>query len=143
MEAGDRASWACGPSDMPGSFPTAHHQNDGTVYASCGIQGYGGCSPASASLSEQDRNSLGAYADMEFRTSGGRTVSGALRFERYTDAGSSLTGKLPGRAEVGASGAAVFHGLPCPSPSAAGLQHDRLRGWQRGSGEHGIPAGTR
>ena len=107
MEAGDRASWACGPSDMPGSFPAAHHQNDGTVYASCGIQGYPGYSPASASLSEQDRNSLGAYADMEFRTSGGRTVSGALRFERYSDAGSSLTGKLAGRAELGTSGAAL------------------------------------
>ena len=80
MEPGDRASWACGPSDTPGSFPAAHHQNDGTVYASCGIQGYPGYSPASASLSEQARNSFGAYADMELHASGGGTVSGALRF---------------------------------------------------------------
>lgn len=107
MEAGDRASWACGPSDTPGSFLAAHHQNDGTVYASCGIQGYPGYSPASASLSEQNRNSLGAYADMELHASGGRTVSGALRFERYTDAGSSLTGKVAGRVELGESGAAL------------------------------------
>ena len=107
MESGDRASWACGPSDTPGSYPAAHHQNDGSVYASCGIQGYPGYSPASASLSERDRNSVGAYADMELRASGGRTVSGALRFEHYTDAGSSLTGKLAGRVELGESGAAL------------------------------------
>ncbi len=107
MEAGDRASWACGPSDSPGSFPAAHHQNDGTVYASCGIQGYPGYSPRSASLSEQDRNSVGAYADMEVRGSGGRTLGGALRFEHYTDAGSSLTGKLAGRLGLGESGAAL------------------------------------
>ena len=107
MEAGDRASWACGPSDTPGSFPAAHHQNDGSVYASCGIQGYPGYSPTSASLSEQDRNSFGAYADMELRGSRGRTLGGALRFEHYTDAGSSLTGKLAGRMELGESGAAL------------------------------------
>ncbi|WP_419163926.1 TonB-dependent receptor plug domain-containing protein [Candidatus Palauibacter sp.] len=107
MEAGDRASWACGPSDTPGSFPAAHHQNDGTAYASCGIQGYPGYSPTSASLSEQDRNSFGAYADMELRSPSGRTLGGALRFENYTDAGSSLTGKLAGRVELGESGAAL------------------------------------
>ncbi|MXW66274.1 MAG: TonB-dependent receptor plug domain-containing protein [Gemmatimonadales bacterium] len=107
MEAGDRASWACGPSDTPGSFPAAHHQNDGTVYASCGIQGYPGYSPTSARLSEQNRNSVGAYADMELRSPSGRTLGGALRFEHYTDAGSSLTGKLAGRVELGESGAAL------------------------------------
>ena len=107
MEAGDRASWACGPSDTPGSFPAAHHQNDGSVFASCGIQGYPGYSPASASLSERDRNSFGAYADMELRPSGAATLSGALRFEQYTDAGSSLTGKVAGRVEIGESGGAL------------------------------------
>ena len=107
MEAGDRASWACGPSDTPGSFPAAHHQNDGTVYASCGIQGYPGYSPASARLSEQDRSSVGAYADMELRSESGRTLGGALRYEHYTDAGSSLTGKLAGRLELGETGAAL------------------------------------
>ncbi len=107
MEAGDRGSWACGPSDTPGSFPAAHHQNDGSVFASCGIQGYPGYSPASASLSERDRNSVGAYTDLELRPSEAATLSGALRFEHYTDAGSSLTGKVAGRVELGESGAAL------------------------------------
>ena len=107
MEPGDRASWACGPSDSPGSFPAAHHLNDGSVIASCGIQGYPGYSPTSASLSERDRSSLGAYADMELRPSGGTVLSGALRFENYSDAGNSITGKVAGRVGLGASGAAL------------------------------------
>ena len=107
MEAGDRASWACGPSDTPGSFPASHQQNDGSVLASCGIQGYPGYSPSSASLSERDRNSFGAYAEMELHPSDAATLSGALRLEEYTDAGSSLTGKVAGRVGLGESGAAV------------------------------------
>ena len=108
MEAGDRASWACGPSDTPGSFPAAHHLNiGGNAYASCGVQGYPGYSPSSAAASNRDRNSFGAYADMELRPSGRTLVSGALRFEQYSDAGASLTGKLAGRLEVGVPGAAL------------------------------------
>ncbi len=108
MEAGDRASWACGPSDTPGSFPAAHHLNvGGSAYASCGVQGYPGYSPLSARGSDRDRNSFGAYADMELRPSGQALVAGALRFEQYSDAGASLTGKLAGRYELGESGAAL------------------------------------
>jgi len=107
MEEGDRASWACGPSDTPGSFPAAHHLNDGSVIASCGIEGYPGYSPSSASLSERDRSSFGAYADLELRPSEGTTLGGALRFENYSDAGNSLTGKMAGRLGLGGSGAAL------------------------------------
>ena len=107
MESGDRASYACGSSDARGSFPAAHHLNDGSVFASCGIQGYPGYSPASAALSERDRNSVGAYADLELRPSDATTLAGALRFENYSDAGSSLTGKVAGRVGLGESGAAL------------------------------------
>ena len=108
VESGDRASWACGPSDTPGSFPAAHHLNaDESAIASCGFQGYPGYSPTSASLSERDRNSFGAYVDMELRPTDEMTLSGALRFENYSDAGSSLTGKMAGRVGLGASGAAL------------------------------------
>ena len=108
LEAGDPASYACGPSDSPGSFPAAHHQNvDGPVIASCGVQGYPGYSPRSAALSERDRNSFGAYADFELHPSDAASLSGALRFEQYSDAGASLTGKAAGRVELGESGAAL------------------------------------
>ena len=107
LGAGDPASYGCGPSDSPGSFPAAHHQNDGSVFASCGVQGYPGYSPRSAALSERDRNSFGAYADMELSPSDAVSLSGALRFEQYSDAGASLTGKVAGRIELGQTGAAL------------------------------------
>ena len=108
MEAGERAAWACGPSDSPGSFPAAHHLNiDGSAYASCGVQGYPGYSPLSANGSERDRNSFGAYADMELRPTDAALLGAALRFEQYSDAGASITGKVAGRFEMGESGAAL------------------------------------
>lgn len=108
MEAGDRASWACGPSDSPGSFPAAHDLNaDGSTFASCGMQGYPGYSPSSAEMSERQRNSFGAYGDMELRPSDQSMIGGALRFEHYNDAGASLTGKLATRIGLGGPNAAL------------------------------------
>ena len=108
MTAGDPASYACGPSNSPGSFPAAHQQNtDGSAIASCGIQGFPGYSPASADASERSRNSIGAYADVEVEPANHLSLGAALRFENYSDAGNSLTGKLSGRLELGASGAAL------------------------------------
>ena len=134
MEAGDRASWACGPSDTPGSFPAAHHLNiGGNTYASCGVQGYPGYSPHSAEASNRDRNSFGAYADLELRPSGQALVGGALRFEQYSDAGASLTGKLAGRLETGLPGAALRGAL------STGFRAPRLA--QRGFNTIGFVGG--
>ena len=124
MEEGDRASWACGPSDTPGSFPAAHHMNDGTSYASCGMQGYPGYSPRSAEASGQRRNSFGAYGDMELRPSESTMLSGAVRFEYYSDAGAALTGKMAGRMEFGtgtALRAAVSTGFRAPRLAQRGF----------------------
>ncbi len=109
MEAGDPASYACGPDNSAGSFPAAHHLNsDGSQVASCGIQGYPGYSPQSAMDSERDRIGLGVYADSEIRPANeALTLGGALRFENYDDAGSSLTAKLASRLDLGESGSAV------------------------------------
>lgn len=108
MEAGELASYACGPSNTPGSFLAAHHQNDGSAFASCGIQGYPGYSPQSANAGERDRTSVGAYADVEFRSSESPlSVGGALRFENYSDAGNVAAGKVAGRLDLGESGAAL------------------------------------
>ena len=134
MEAGDAASWACGPSDHAGSFPAAHHLNtDGSAFASCGMQGYPGYSPASAAGSERRRNSFGAYGDMELRPSESAMLSGALRFERYSDAGASLTGKVAGRVELGA-GAAVR------AAASTGFRAPRLA--QRGFNTIGFVGGS-
>ena len=108
LDSGDLASYACGPSNMAGSFPAAHHLNaDESATASCGVQGYPGYSAESAAASERSRTSTGAYADLEVTPSETVFLSGALRFERYSDAGTSLTGKLSGRVDLGRSGAAL------------------------------------
>ena len=125
MEAGDKVSWACGPSDNAGSFPAAHHLNaDGSTFASCGMQGYPGYSPTSAAGSERQRNSFGAYGDMELRPSEAAMVNGAVRFEHYSDAGAALTGKLAARLEMGASTAfraAVSTGFRAPRLAQRGF----------------------
>lgn len=108
MESGERASWACGPSASPGSFPAAHHQNDGGALASCGIQGYPGYSPGSAEVGERDKTSVGAYADVEFRSPESPLSFGAaLRVENHSGAGAVATGKAAGRLALGESGAAL------------------------------------
>ena len=108
MEAGEPASWACGPGNSQGSFPAAHHQNNGSVFASCGVQGYPGYSPQSAEAAQRDRTSIGAYADLEFRSpESPLSVGGAFRVENHSDAGASLSGKAAGRLELGESGAAL------------------------------------
>ena len=135
MEAGERASWACGPSDAPGSFPAAHQLNvGGTAYASCGVQGYPGYSPRSAQASERDRTSFAAYADTELHPSESALVGGALRFEHYSDAGASLTGKLSGRIELGESGAALR------AAASTGFRAPRLA--QRGFNTIGFVGGS-
>ena len=58
--------------------------------------------------SERDRLSFGAYVDTELQPMNeALTLGGALRFENYSDAGSSLTAKLAARLELGESGAAL------------------------------------
>ena len=124
MEEGDKASWACGTSDTPGSFPAAHHLNDGTTFASCGMQGYPGYSPRSAEASGRERNSFGAYGDLELRPTGTTMVGGALRFEHYGDAGASLTGKVAGRLELGTGTAlrlAISTGFRAPRLAQRGF----------------------
>ncbi len=112
MEEGDLASYACGPSNSPGSFPAAHQQNtDGSAFASCGIQGYPGYSPQSATASERSRNSMGAYVDMDAEVSDAADMRASLRFENYSDAGNSLTGGLAGRLALGESGSALRAGF--------------------------------
>lgn len=121
MDAGDPVSYACGPRNAAGSFPAAHHLNhDGSQIASCGMQGYPGYSPRSAMDSERDRLALGVYADSEFRPEDEAfTLGGALRFEHYSDAGSSLTARLASRIDLGDSGtavrAAISNGFRAPS----------------------------
>jgi iron complex outermembrane recepter protein len=63
-----------------------------------GSQGFPGFQPENV-LSEI-RTNAGAYADVEFDVTTGFTLSAATRLERYSDFGSTLTGRLSGRVEL-------------------------------------------
>ena len=63
-----------------------------------GSQGFPGYSPANEV--DRNRSSIALYADTEFDISKAFLVSGALRFENYTDFGNTLNWKLASRYKV-------------------------------------------
>lgn len=79
--AGERASWINGYHPAP----------DGSV-AATGSQVFPGFRPSDAA--DADRNNIGAYVDLEGNLSPRVLANVAGRFERYSDFGSKLTGKL-------------------------------------------------
>ena len=91
--AGERASWING-------YRLAQ---DGSV-AATGSQVFPGFRPSDATNS--DRNNIGAYLDLEANLSPKVLANVAGRFERYSDFGSKLTGKLAMRFQP--SNALVF-----------------------------------
>ena len=123
QNAGDVASWSCG---MPhvGNYGAHAVGPDGTpldgVVAACGFQGYPGYSPTNAALSDDDRDSQSAYLEVELQPLGTVELSGALRFENYSDAGGNTTGRLTARMPVNDAFAlrgAVSTGFRAPSLS--------------------------
>lgn len=63
-----------------------------------GSQGFPGYSPANAV--NEDRNSFSLYTDAELDITKAFMVSGAVRFENYSDFGSTLNGKLSSRLKI-------------------------------------------
>ncbi len=74
----------------PGSYIDADGAVEGTGNA--GSQGFPGFRPSDAT--NKGRNSIAAYVDVETDLSKQLKLQGALRGERYSDFGSTLTGKL-------------------------------------------------
>jgi len=64
-----------------------------------GSQGFPGYSPANEV--DRSRSNFALYADVEYDVSEAALVSGALRFENYSDFGSTLNWKLAGRVKAG------------------------------------------
>lgn len=79
--AGERASWING----------YHPAQDGSV-APTGSQVFPGFRPSDAT--DASRHNLAAYAEMEANLSTSWLANAAARFERYSDFGNKLTGKL-------------------------------------------------
>ncbi|MCG8474202.1 MAG: TonB-dependent receptor [Cytophagales bacterium] len=63
-----------------------------------GSQGFSGFSPANAAAA--DRTNLAFYADAELDVLDNLFFGGALRYEDYSDFGSTLTGKIASRYEI-------------------------------------------
>jgi len=123
QNAGDPASWSCGLPHVQdyGAYAVGP---DGSplegVVAACGFQGYPGYSPTNARLSDDERDSQAAYAEVEFQPLGALSLTAALRFENYSDAGGNTTGKLAANLPVNDSVAlrgALSSGFRAPSLS--------------------------
>lgn len=115
---GEEASYACGLANMDTSYPSV---NDPDQFAECGFQAYPGLRPEASNA--RDRDSYAVYVDAETMLSDAWNVSGALRYEDFSDAGDELIGKLATRYEVNddfAVRGAVSTGFRAPSLQQSG-----------------------
>jgi iron complex outermembrane receptor protein len=80
----------------PGSYIDA----DGVGFGgNAGSQGFPGFQPSDAT--NKDRHSSAAYLDLEADVTERAKLQGALRYEKFSDFGSTVTGKLAGAYRVG------------------------------------------
>lgn len=90
---GDRASWITGPF----AAQTVQRAN-GTTFLSTkpvGANGFPGFGPDS--VTSGGRNSISAYLDLEADIVESVTLSGAVRYDRFTDFGDTINGKISAR----------------------------------------------
>ncbi|WP_409018464.1 TonB-dependent receptor plug domain-containing protein [Brevundimonas vesicularis] len=103
--AGEEASYARGPILIAGG-------NSLTF----GSRGFTGFTPANEI--DEDRSNVGVYLDLEGEVIEGLTLSGAVRYENYSDFGDNVSGKLAGRYDFNPNFAirgAVSTGFRAPS----------------------------
>ncbi|MBL8297636.1 MAG: TonB-dependent receptor [Rhodanobacteraceae bacterium] len=91
IEAGDPVSYTYGRTDNRDIQITDQSGNP----AAAGTQGFPGFSPASAI--DRSRRNLAAYLDLGQQTTDRLHLGAALRYEHYSDVGSSVVGKLSQR----------------------------------------------
>lgn len=103
IQAGQPESWNRGPLG-------------GNTALGGGAQGFPGFQPSNEV--EEDRTAVGAYLDVEAPITAQFTVAGAVRFEDYSDFGTSTTGKISARYDFAPSLAlrgSVSTGFRAPS----------------------------
>jgi len=91
---GDPASYQCGTNDSLTPHPSVV---DPAQTANCGIQAFPGYSPTSAG--KIDRDNIALYLDLETNILDNLLVSGAVRWENYSDVGDHFSGKVGTRYE--------------------------------------------
>jgi iron complex outermembrane receptor protein len=102
ITAGQPESWRSQPNNIgaQGMFPNRQPNvipnaaNNNNIPAG-GAQGFPGFQPKDQDNTKNaDRNNIAVYLDVETKPAEALTVSGAVRFENYSDFGSALTGKV-------------------------------------------------
>jgi len=88
IEAGDPVSYQYGRSNNPAIV--IRDQNGGI--AASGTQGFPGYTPATAV--DDSRHNIALYADLEHKLTSQLLLGAAVRWEKYSDFGSTTTGKL-------------------------------------------------
>jgi len=88
IEAGDPVSYQYGRSNNPAIV--IRDQNGGI--AASGTQGFPGYTPATAV--DDSRHNIALYADLEHKLTNQLLLGAAVRWEKYSDFGSTTTGKL-------------------------------------------------
>lgn len=79
----------------PASYVNGYHPNRSGGIAAVGSQVFTGYRPDQAGT--WSRNNFGAYVDVENEITEALLLAGAVRFENYSDFGSTLTGKIAAR----------------------------------------------
>lgn len=103
--AGEEASYARGPVLSAGGSTLAF-----------GSRGFTGFTPSNEV--DEDRSNVGVYLDLEGEVIDGLTLSGAVRYENYSDFGDNVSGKIAARYDFTPSFAvrgAVSTGFRAPS----------------------------
>ena len=112
IEAGDPVSYQYGRTNNPA---IAIKTPSGAT-AGAGIQGFPGYTPANAV--DSGRHNIALFLDAEHKPVDTLTLAGAVRYEKYSDFGSTVTGKLSARfdptREVGFRGS-LSTGFRAPS----------------------------
>ncbi|MDN3406479.1 TonB-dependent receptor [Pseudoalteromonas sp. APC 3218] len=115
---GEEASYACGTANTDASYPSV---NDPNQFAQCGFQAYNGLRPEASNKS--DRDSYAVYIDAETMVTDAWNVSGALRYEDFSNAGDDIIGKVATRYEFNddfAVRGALSTGFRAPSLQQSG-----------------------
>ncbi|AOE49145.1 TonB-dependent receptor plug domain-containing protein [Kangiella sediminilitoris] len=116
INAGELASYSCGYTGSTNNpFPSVI---DPSVAAACGMQGFPGYSPEIAASSQRERDNYAFYVDLETNLTDDFLLGIAARYEDFSDAGDTTTGKISARWDItGSFGlrGAVSTGFRAPS----------------------------
>ena len=112
--AGDDVSWMYGRTNNPAIVIL----NQGGGTAAAGIQGFPGFQPSTEV--DEGRHSYAVYGDMEMPVNDSFTLGSALRYEDFSDFGSTTIGKISARLE--ATDTFAFRGNVSTGFRAPGIQ---------------------